>query len=186
MYEHLAIINPVLFIWRNTKTIIIGKHQNPWKECRVQLLEADNVVLARRKSGGGCVYQDMGNSVFSFLNPIADFSKEDYKTMNNSVLIESLTKIGVVGAEPTGRNDICVNGRKVSGSAYKLSLGRRDGSGRKALHHGTMLLDLDLKALEKYLSPNKAKLLSKGVDSVVSRVLNLKEVVPHLTHEVFS
>ena len=116
------------------------------------------MVLARRKSGGGCVYQDMGNSVFSFLNPIGDFSKEDYKTMNNTVLIESLKKIGIPNAEPTGRNDICVDGRKVSGSAYKLSLGKKDGSGRKSLHHGTMLIDLDLTALERYLSPNKAKL----------------------------
>jgi lipoate-protein ligase A len=89
----------------------------------------------------------MGNSVFSFLNPINDFSKEDYKTMNNQVLIEALRKIGVPNAMPTGRNDICVGERKVSGSAYKLSLGKKDGSGRKALHHGTMLLDLDLNAL---------------------------------------
>lgn len=115
-------------------------------------------MLARRKSGGGCVYQDLGNSVFSFLNPINDFSKEDYKTMNNTVLIEGLKKLGIPNAEPTGRNDICVGGRKVSGSAYKLSLGKRDGSGRKALHHGTMLLNLELDALQKYLSPNKLKL----------------------------
>jgi lipoate---protein ligase len=108
MYEHLNVVNPLLFVWRNTKTIIIGKHQNPWKECRVQLLEQDGVVLARRKSGGGCVYQDMGNSVFSFINPIGDFAKEDYKTMNNTVLIESLKKIGIPNAEPTGRNDICI------------------------------------------------------------------------------
>ena len=87
-----------------------------------------------------------------------DFSKEDYKTMNNAVLIESLRKLGITNAEPTGRNDIHVDGRKVSGSAYKLSLGKKDGSGRKSLHHGTMLLDLDLTALDKYLSPNKAKL----------------------------
>ena len=158
MYEHINIANPVLFLWRNKPTIIIGKHQNPWKECRVQLLEQDGVVLARRKSGGGCVYQDLGNSVFSFLNPIADFSKEDYKTMNNEVLLAGLRKLGIKDAEATGRNDLCVGGRKVSGSAYKLSLGKRDGSGRKALHHGTMLLDLDLTALERYLSPNKAKL----------------------------
>jgi lipoate---protein ligase len=143
-------------------------------------------VLARRKSGGGCVYQDLGNSVFSFLNPVSDFGKEDYKTMNNAVLIDSLKKIGIPNAEPTGRNDICVDGKKVSGSAYKLSLGKRDGSGRKTLHHGTMLIDLDLTALERYLSPNKAKLLSKGVDSVVSRVLNLKERVPDLSHEMYS
>lgn len=158
MYEHTNIVNPVLFLWRNKPTIIIGKHQNPWKECRVQLLEQDGVVLARRRSGGGCVYQDLGNSVFSFLNPISDFSKEDYKTMNNEVLLAGLKKLGIHDAEATGRNDLCVGGRKVSGSAYKLSLGKRDGSGRKALHHGTMLLNLDLTALERYLSPNKAKL----------------------------
>jgi lipoate-protein ligase A len=78
-----------------------------------------------------------------------------------------------------------VNDRKVSGSAYKLKLGKSDGSGRRALHHGTMLLDLKLDALQKYLNPNKKKLESKGVDSVVSRVLNLKEIAPDITHENF-
>lgn len=185
MFDHLPTRSPILFLWRNSPTIIIGKHQNPWKECRVQLLEDDGITLARRKSGGGCVYQDFGNSVFSFLNPIQDFGTQDYKTMNNDILIQSLKKFGV-NAEPTGRNDICVDGRKVSGSAYKLSLGKRDGSGRKSLHHGTMLLDLDLNALQKYLNPNKAKLLSKGVDSVISRVMNLKERVPDISHEQFS
>lgn len=63
-----------------------------------------------------------------------------------------------VSAEASGRNDLHVEGRKVSGSAYKLSLGRKDGSGRKSLHHGTMLLDLDLTALGKYLNPSKLKL----------------------------
>ena len=106
--------------------------------------------------------------------------------MNNTVLIESLRKIGLPNAEPTGRNDICVQGKKVSGSAYKLNLGKKDGSGRKSLHHGTMLLNLDLTALDKYLSPNKAKLLSKGVDSVVSRVMNIKERIPHVNHELYS
>jgi lipoate-protein ligase A len=92
--------------------------------------------------------------------------------MNNSVLIESLKHFGV-DAVPSGRNDIHVDGKKVSGSAYKLNLGKRDGSGRKSLHHGTMLLNLELDALLKYLNPNKLKLISKGVDSVVSRVMNL-------------
>ena len=95
MYEHLNLVSPALFIWRNTRTIIIGKHQNPWKECHVQLLERDNVTLARRKSGGGCVYHDLGNSVFSFLTPMADFARQDYKTMNNDVLLASLAKFGV-------------------------------------------------------------------------------------------
>lgn len=78
-----------------------------------------------------------------------------------------------------------VDGRKISGSAYKLKLGRANGEGRRSLHHGTMLLDLDLNALQKYLNPNKKKLESKGVDSVVSRVMNLKEINPNITHETF-
>lgn len=74
LFEHCEIKVPLLFLWRNSPTVIIGKHQNPWKECHVQKLEEDNVTLARRKSGGGCVYQDLGNSVFSFINPQEDFA----------------------------------------------------------------------------------------------------------------
>jgi lipoate-protein ligase A len=90
MFETIDVKNPVLFLWRNNPTIIMGKHQNPWKECHVQKLDEDGVVLARRKSGGGCVYQDLGNSVFSFINPIADFTKQDFKTINNELLISAL------------------------------------------------------------------------------------------------
>lgn len=67
-----------------------------------------------------------------------------------------------------------------------MSLGRKDGTGKKSLHHGTMLLDLDFTALDKYLSPNKLKLQSKGVESVVSRVMNIKEQIPHITHEMYA
>jgi len=90
IFDHLPIVNPILFLYRNTKTIIIGKHQNPWKECRVQLLDEDGVTLVRRQSGGGCVYQDLGNSVFSFINPIEQFEKVDFKTMNNDILLNAL------------------------------------------------------------------------------------------------
>ena len=185
IFEHVDITNPILFLWRNSPTIIIGKHQNPWKECHVQRLEEDNVVLARRKSGGGCVYQDLGNSVFSFINPIDDFATQDFKTLNNEVLLNSLKSFGVDG-EASGRNDLTVDGKKVSGSAYKLKLGKKDGSGKRSLHHGTMLLDLELGALGKYLNPNKKKLESKGVSSVISRVMNLKEAVPTITHDSFN
>ena len=140
--------------------------------------------MARRKSGGGCVYQDLGNSVFSFINPVDDFAKTDFKTMNNEVLLKSLERFGIKG-EASGRNDLVVDNKKISGSAYKLKLGRADGGGRRSLHHGTMLLNLELGALGKYLSPNKKKLESKGVDSVVSRVMNLSEVNPEIDHARF-
>lgn len=103
-------------------------------------------MLARRKSGGGCVYQDLGNSVFSFINPIDDFKRQDFKTFNNELLISALESFDIK-AEASGRNDMVVGDRKISGSAYKLKLGRANGEGRRSLHHGTMLLDLDLTAL---------------------------------------
>lgn len=90
-----------------------------------------------------------------------------------------------VQGEASGRNDLVVDGKKISGSAYKLKLGKKDGSGKRSLHHGTMLLDLELNALGKYLNPSKKKLESKGVDSVISRVMNLKEACPDITHESF-
>ena len=130
------------------------------------------------------MYQDLGNSVFSFINPVTDFSKEDFKTMNNEILLGALKQFGING-EASGRNDLHVDGKKISGSAYKLKLGKQDGSGRRSLHHGTMLLDLELGALQKYLNPNKKKLESKGVDSVISRVMNLCEAVPELDHAQF-
>lgn len=100
-------------------------------------------------------------------------------------MLQALAELGVTG-EASGRNDLTVDGKKVSGSAYKLKLGKKDGSGRRSLHHGTMLLDLELGALGKYLNPHKKKLESKGVDSVISRVMNLKEAIPSITHESFN
>lgn len=86
--------------------------------------------------------------MFSFINPIKDFGKTDYKTLNNEVLITALERLNV-HAEASGRNDLCLteDSRKISGSAYKLKLGRKDGQGRRSLHHGTMLLDVDMTAL---------------------------------------
>ena len=128
------------------------------------------------------MYQDLGNSVFSFINPIDNLSTRDFKTMNNEVIITALQMLDIKNAEASGRNDIVVDGKKISGSAYKLKLGDKNGVGRRSLHHGTMLLNLELDALSKYLSPNKKKLESKGVDSVVSRVMNLSEVNPQIDH----
>ena len=99
-------------------------------------------------------------------------------------MIRSLEAFNIVG-EASGRNDLVVDGKKISGSAYKLKLGKKDGSGKRSLHHGTMLLDLELGALGKYLNPNKKKLESKGVDSVISRVMNLKEASADITHDSF-
>jgi lipoate-protein ligase A len=184
LFEHCQVEHPVLFLWRNTPTVIIGKHQNPWKECHVNKMEEDKVTLARRMSGGGCVYQDLGNSVFSFINPIKDFAKEDFKKLNDEIIIKSLSELGVE-AETSGRNDVIVKERKVSGSAFKLKLGDKNGVGKRSLHHGTMLLSVELDALSNYLNPNKLKLISKGVSSVTARVINLNEYVKGIDHEMY-
>lgn len=190
IFEHLPLVNPVLILFSPPPpTIVIGRHQNPWKECRVQLLEDDGVTLVRRKSGGGCVYQDPGNTCFSFINPIDPTAVQDFKTMNNDVLLNALKDGFGIGAQASGRNDLTTHhegfDKKISGSAYKLKLDAQTGEAVRSLHHGTMLLDLELGALGKYLSPSKAKLESKGIDSVVSRVVNLAEVNPSINHETF-
>jgi len=104
--------------------------------------------------------------------------------MNNEVLLKALLKMGIK-AEAGGRNDLHIDNKKISGSAYKLKLAKKDGTGQQSLHHGTMLLNLELDALGKYLNPSKAKLESKGVTSVVSHVVNLSEIDSTIDHEKF-
>ena len=112
--------------------------------------------------------------------------------MNNDILLNALKDGFDITAEASGRNDLVIPqadgvDRKISGSAYKLKLGNvKTGKGKMSLHHGTMLLNLELGALGKYLNPSKAKLQSKGVESVVSRVMNLQEINPEINHDSFS
>ncbi|MEZ4387960.1 MAG: lipoate--protein ligase [Candidatus Krumholzibacteriia bacterium] len=163
----------VLFLWRNQPNIVIGRHQNPWAECDLEAMEREGVLLTRRQSGGGAVYQDLGNSCFTFLSGKASYSVD----RNFALIIDALARLGVA-AEQTGRNDLLVAGRKVSGSAFKLAADR-------AFHHGTMLLHADLDRLGALLRPDPRKLTAKGVKSVRSRVANLSEWVPGLDHDRF-
>lgn len=183
IYSHEGLSQPTLMLYSNDKTIVIGKHQNPWKECYLDRIEQDGVILARRKSGGGAVYHDLGNLCFSFLIPIFDekMAPLDTRKKNNEIIVRALKRFDL-DVKVSGRNDLEVNGRKFSGSAYEVDLGGRFTQ-KKALHHGTLLLDLKMEELGKYLNPSKPKLKSKGVDSVVSRVINLKEVNPSIKKE---
>jgi lipoate-protein ligase A len=161
----------ILYLWQNGPAVVIGKHQNPWKECDLPAMEKDGVTLVRRYSGGGAVYHDLGNGVFTFISPKTDY---DYKR-NLGIVTSALKKVRVP-AEVTGRNDISVEGRKISGSAFKNAKDR-------TIHHGTFLFDVNLAALTKYLTPSKAKLLSKGVTSAAARVTNIRAVNPDATFE---
>jgi len=161
----------VFYLWQNAHTVVIGRNQNAWAECRIGLMEKEGVTLARRSTGGGAVYHDLGNLNFSFVMP-----REHYDmTRQLNVILSALKALGV-SAEFTGRNDLTVDGRKFSGNAYQMT--RRTG-----LHHGTLLVDSNMSVLPRYLNVDPEKLRSKGVKSVASRVVNLKEAVPSLTVE---
>lgn len=123
----------------------------------------------RRLSGGGAVYHDMGNLNFTFL-----LTKDNYNVDKQlEVITMAVNNLGIPAIK-SGRNDITVEGRKFSGNAFY-------SSGDKCYHHGTILVDVDMPSLSKYLNVSKAKLKSKGVDSVKSRVTNLNEYMPDLT-----
>ena len=162
----------VLFLWRNQKCIVIGRFQNPWEECNLAAMERDGVLLTRRQSGGGAVYHDLGNTNFTFMSPKEQYSKET----NFSIIIAALADLGVI-AHTSGRNDIVVGDKKISGSAFRLTSDR-------AFHHGTLLINTELQAIAEYLTPDKEKLRSKGIKSVASRVANISTFNPEITHEV--
>ncbi len=159
----------VLFLWRNSETVVIGRYQNPWAECRLEVMKDEGVKLARRQSGGGAVYHDPGNLNFTFMSGRDIYDKQ----RNFEIIIDALGNYGIE-AETSGRNDLIVNTKKISGSAFKLT---RD----RAFHHGTLLVDVDLGRLTNYLNPDARKLESKGVKSVKSRVANLKEYNPGIS-----
>ena len=170
LFDALGDHSRVFYLWQNQNTVVIGRHQNAWKECRVKLLEDEGGRLARRMSGGGAVYHDLGNLNFTFIAPEAGYDLR----RQLDVIRRAVAAFGVE-TEYTGRNDLVIagDGAKFSGNAFRFSKG-------VGLHHGTIMVDVALEKLGRYLAPDAGKLRAKGIDSVRSRVRNLRDLNPDL------
>lgn len=164
--KNLDINETYLLFYINEPSIIIGKNQNTIEEINTEYVEANGIKVVRRLSGGGAVYHDLGNLNFSFITKDDGESFHNFKKFTEPV-IEALKKLGV-NAELSGRNDIVVEGRKISGNAQFSTRGRM-------FSHGTLMLDSEIENVVSALKVKKDKIESKGIKSIRSRVANISE-----------
>lgn len=164
--RHLPIDETYLLFYVNDPCIIVGKNQNTTEEINRDYVEENNVYVVRRLSGGGAVYQDQGNLNFSFITRDDGDSFSNFRKFTQPV-IDTLKKLGV-DAELSGRNDIHVGERKISGNAQYTTKGRM-------FSHGTLLLDSDIEQVVMALNVSDEKIRSKGIKSIRSRVANINE-----------
>lgn len=164
-----------LFAWQVKPSVICGRHQQMHLEVDMDFCAANDIKVWRRKSGGGCVYSDAHNIMFSYITPQTGVSGTFRRYTD--MICEMLGAIGF-DAKPTGRNDVEINGMKVAGNAFYSLPGR-------SIVHGTMLYDADFPTMSKALTPSRAKLSAKGVKSVPARVTTLKAQGIELTCDQF-
>ena len=167
--KHIDVGEDYFFLWQNSPAVIIGKNQVAQDEINRDFIDKNAIKIARRVSGGGAVYHDWGNLNFTIITNIADSSKVDYHKYTKPV-IAALAEMGVK-AELSGRNDILIDGLKISGNAQRQAGGR-------LMHHGTLMFDVNLETLVAALNVSQDKISSKGLKSVKSRVTNIKEHLP--------
>ncbi|GIN37960.1 lipoate--protein ligase [Heyndrickxia oleronia] len=175
--NNLDINETYLLFYINQPSIIIGRNQNTIEEINTEYVDKNNIIVVRRLSGGGAVYHDLGNLNFSFI------TKDDGESFHNFMkftapVIEALKKLGV-NAELSGRNDIQVGERKISGNAQFSTKGRM-------FSHGTLMFDSEIENVVSALRVKKDKIQSKGIKSIRSRVANISEFLEEkLTMEEF-
>lgn len=163
---------PLVLFYIQKPCVIIGRNQNTLEEINQSYCESQNIIVTRRLSGGGAMYDDLGNLSFSFIVPADRQRFGDFKTMV-APIVKALHRLGVAGAKVTGRNDIVVEGKKFSGNAMYTKGGR-------TFSHGTLMLDVDMNQITKALNVPQDKIKSKGIKSVRNRVTNLR---PYLAEE---
>lgn len=165
MLQNLPEGEDYVFLWINGPAIIVGKNQNTIEEINQEFVRENDIKVVRRITGGGAVYHDLGNLNFSIFTKSEGKERIDFGQINIPIL-KSLERFGIE-AKLSGRNDLTVDDKKVSGIAQSVWKGR-------ILNHGTILYDTDLTVLSKALNVRADKYESKGVKSVRSRVTNIK------------
>jgi lipoate-protein ligase A len=171
LLDHAEGRGPILFLCVNSPCVVIGKNQNPWRECRLSLMEKEGVPLARRISGGGAVYHDAGNLNVGIIVPRTEYREEK----QYELIFQALEKFGIK-ASKLQKNSLAVDGKKISGQAFSFR-------GQQVLHHGTLLVSSDLDRLGRYLGSELEGIETKAVASVPAEVANLSAFAPDLTIE---
>jgi len=169
LFHNIPANSMILYLWQNEKTVVIGKNQNAYKECNLNAMENDHCYLARRSSGGGAVYHDLGNINYTFLMYLDNYDIQK----QHETIIHALNLLGLP-AEYNGKNDIEVNGLKVSGNAYMTER-------EHCLHHGTILWNVKMSNMNRYLQPSEKNIKARGEESVSARVANLVDFNPQIT-----
>ncbi|RKP37190.1 hypothetical protein BJ085DRAFT_21033, partial [Dimargaris cristalligena] len=162
-----------LYLWRNRPCVVIGRNQNPWKECDQVTMKQKDIWLVRRQSGGGTVYHDLGNSLYTVIMPRSKFTRKA-----SAQLVARALHMLDIPAGVNERHDITIGNRKISGSAYKII-------GKSAYHHGTMLINSNLTSLSDCLKNSRVSIVSKGVESVRSPVTKLADYSLTVNHKAF-
>ncbi len=170
--KNLDIKETYLLFYINEPSIIIGKNQNTVEEINADYVREHGIHVVRRLSGGGAVYHDTGNLNFSFITKDDGNSFHDFKKFTDPV-VKALNKLGL-NAELSGRNDILVDGKKISGNAMFTTRGRM-------FSHGTLMFDSEIENVVSALNVKLDKIQSKGIKSIRSRVTNIKE---HMNEEM--
>lgn len=161
---------PIIYLWQNDKTIVVGRNQNTFKQINLAAVQQNKINLFRRFSGGGTVYQDLGNLCYTLIAKTDEINKPDNYAAIAKPIVAFLNSLNIP-AEFKGRNDLEIENKKISGNAQYLY---QD----KLLQHGTLMFDVNIDELTKYLNVDLAKIQSKGIDSIRKRVTNIKSYLP--------
>ena len=168
--KNLEFEDTIFSLWQNKPCVIIGKHQNPYAEVNHKFVLEHNIPIARRITGGGAVYHDLGNLNFTFVTKVDHFDSIDIASYIMPI-VEALNRIGL-DARLSDRNSITIDGKKISGTAEAFA-------NKKLLCHGTLLFNSNLNILKEALKPPNITVETKSVKSIPGVVANIKDFLEH-------